>query len=49
MNWDYYKNQVSEFLSEDEESNYKRNEEIFKMNNLMDSGNGVHRKNIIAK
>jgi hypothetical protein len=36
-------------VSEEEESNYKKSEEIFKMNNIMDTGNGPSRKAFMAK
>lgn len=45
----YYKDKISNFLSEEEEANYKKNEEIFKMNNMMDTGNGAGRKSFISK
>lgn len=45
----YYKDKISNFLSEEEEVNYKKNEEIFKMNNMMDTGNGAGRKSFISK
>jgi hypothetical protein len=45
----YYKDKISDFVSEEEESNYKKSEEIFKMNNIMDTGNGPSRKAFMAK
>lgn len=45
----YYKDKISEFLSEEEEINYRRTEEVFKMNNMMDIGNGPNRKAFMAK
>ena len=45
----YWKDQISEFVSEEEEANYKQSEEVFKMNNVMDSGNGPNRKALMAK
>lgn len=45
----YYKDKISSFVSEEEEMNYKESEEIFKMNNIMDTGNGPNRKAFIAK
>lgn len=45
----YYKDKVSDFLSEEEEINYKKTEEVFKMNNMMDIGNGPNRKAFMAK
>lgn len=47
--WSYYKDQISDFLSEEEEMEYRRNEEVFKMNNMMDTGNGPNRKAFLAK
>ena len=45
----YYKDKVSDFLSEEEEINYRKTEEVFKMNNMMDIGNGPNRKAFMAK
>ena len=45
----YYKDKVSDFLSEEEEIEYKRNEEVYKMNNMMEIGNGPNRKKFLAK
>jgi hypothetical protein len=45
----YYKDKVSDFLSEEEEINYRKTEEVFKMNNMMDIGNGANRKAFMAK
>lgn len=45
----YYKDKISDFISEQEEAEYKQNEEVFKMNNMMDVGNGPNRKAFIAK
>ena len=45
----YYKDKVSDFLSEEEEINYRKTEEVFKMNNMMDIGNGAGRKAFMAK
>lgn len=45
----YYKDKISNFISEKDESVYKQDEEIFKMNNMMDVGNGPNRKAFIAK
>ena len=45
----YYKDKASEFLSEEQEVIYKQNEEVFKMNNIMDIGNGPNRKAFVAK
>lgn len=47
--WSYYKDQISDFLSEEEEMEYRKNEEVFKMNNMMDVGNGPNRKAFLAK
>jgi hypothetical protein len=47
--WSYYKDQISDFLSEEEEMEYRQNEEVFKMNNIMDTGNGPNRKAFLAK
>lgn len=44
----YYKDSISNFLNSEEESEYKKDEEIFKMNNMMDTGNGSGRKSFIA-
>lgn len=44
----YYKDKVSQFLSDEDETLYKKSEEIFKMNNIMDTGNGANRKSFIA-
>ena len=49
MDPSYWKDKVSSFVSEEEEMNYKQSEEIFKMNNIMDTGNGPSRKAFIAK
>lgn len=48
-NAQYYKDKVSDFLSEDEEAMYAQSEEIYKMNNMMDTGNGSNRKAYMAK
>lgn len=45
----YYKDKVSDFLSEEDEALYKQSEEVFKMNNMMDTGNGANRKSFMAK
>lgn len=45
----YYKDKISNFLSDEAESEYKKDEEVFKMNNMMDLGNGPGRKAFIAK
>lgn len=45
----YWKDKISDFVSEEEEANYKKSEEIFKMNNIMDTGNGPSRKAFMAK
>ena len=45
----YYKDNISNFLSEEDEANYAKSEEVFKMNNMMDTGNGPNRKAFMAK
>ena len=45
----YYKDKVSNFLSEEEEVLYKQDEEVYKMNNMMDIGNGPNRKAFMKK
>lgn len=45
----YWKDKISDFVSEEEESNYKSSEEVFKMNNIMDTGNGPGRKAFVIK
>lgn len=45
----YWKDKVSDFVSEEEEMNYRQSEEVFKMNNIMDTGNGPGRKSFLAK
>lgn len=45
----YYKDKVSDFLSDEAEIEYRKSEEVFKMNNMMDIGNGPNRKAFIAK
>ena len=49
FNSQYYKDKVSDFLSEDDEAVYAQSEEIYKMNNMMDTGNGPNRKAFMAK
>lgn len=49
FNAQYYKDKVSDFLSEDDEAVYAQSEEIYKMNNMMDTGNGSNRKAFMAK
>ena len=46
---EYYKDNISNFLNSKEESDYKKDEEIFKMNNMMDIGNSSGRKSFIAQ
>lgn len=45
----YYKDKVSDFLSEEDEVLYKQSEEVYKMNNQLDTGNGSGRKSFMAK
>lgn len=45
----YYRDKVSEFMTEEQEALYSQSEEVFKMNNIMDIGNGPNRKAFLAK
>lgn len=45
----YWKDKVSNFLSDEEEVAYRQSEDIYKMNNIMDTGNGPNRRAFLAK